>query len=104
MERKYKRTDANQTEVVEGLRKIGCSVAVTSAVGDGFPDIVVGRTDINGEKKNWLVEIKDGNKPPSKRRISPDQIEFHGQWRGQIAVVNSLDEAINLVLQHKGEK
>ncbi len=56
MERKYKRTDANQNEIVEGLRKVGCTVAVTSAAGDGFPDIVVGRTDISGERKNWLIE------------------------------------------------
>ncbi|MCP5007959.1 MAG: hypothetical protein GY941_29095 [Planctomycetes bacterium] len=80
---------------------MGCTVAVTSAAGNGFPDIVVGRTDITGERKNWLIEIKDGNKPPSERKLTPDQVKFHSQWRGQIAVVKSLDEALDLVLQHK---
>lgn len=93
-----KKIDANQPEIVKALRKIGCSVAITSAAGDGFPDIVVGRTDINGAKRNWLIEIKDGNKPPSARKLTNDQVIFHGNWNGQIDVVESAEEAINLVL------
>jgi hypothetical protein len=95
-------TDDNQTEIVKALRKIGCSVAVTSAVGDGFPDLVVGRIDINGDRKNWLVEVKDGNKPPSKRKLTPAQVDFHLAWKGQIAVVKSTVEALDLVLNIKG--
>ena len=37
-----KRTDENQIEIVKTLRQTGISVAVTSNLGDGFPDIVTG--------------------------------------------------------------
>ncbi len=96
-----KRTDANQVEIVKALREIGCSVAVTSGAGDGFPDIVAGRTDINGDKKNWLIEIKDGNKPPSAQKLTTKQVRFHSGWRGQIDIATSVDEAINLILSYQ---
>ncbi len=100
---KYARKiDANQPEIVKALRKIGCSVAITSGAGDGFPDIVVGRTDINGERKNWLIEIKDGDKPLSAQKLKPLQVKFHAGWLGQIDVVNSAQGAINLVLNING--
>lgn len=53
-------------------------------VGDGFPDIVVGRY-----RQNVLVEIKDGEKPPSKRALTPDEIEFRDGWLGWYEVVES---------------
>jgi len=88
-----RKIDANQPEIVEGLRAIGCSVAITSAAGDGFPDLVVG---YYGE--NYMLEVKDGNKIPSKRKLTPEQEQFHINWRGQIQIVNNLDEAIAAVL------
>ncbi len=91
-----KRTDANQVDIVKALREIGCSVAVTSGAGDGFPDIVAGRG-----KKNWLIEIKDGNKPPSAQKLTTDQVRFHSEWKGQIDIVTSVDEAVNLVLKYR---
>ena len=90
---KARKVDANQSDIVKGLRAIGCSVAITSGAGDGFPDLVVGYYG-----KNFLIEIKDGAKPPSKRKLTPEQEQFHIDWRGQIAVVKTLDEAIELVL------
>lgn len=99
-----KKIDANQPEIVAALRQIGCSVAITSAAGDGFPDIVVGRTDIYGYRRNWLIEIKNINNPPSQRKLTPDQIKFHGEWRGQIAVIESPEEALNLILNIKRGK
>ena len=87
------RIDANQKEIVSALRKVGASVAVTSNVAGGFPDIVAGF-----QGRNYLIEIKDGSKPPSGRKLTPDEIEFHQKWFGQISVVNSVDEAISLIL------
>ena len=60
------RVDANQPEIVRTFRDLGCSVAITSNVRDGFPDIVMGIHGIN-----VLVEIKDGSKVPSKRDRRP---------------------------------
>lgn len=88
-----KRVDANQKKVVEQLRKLGCSVAVTSMIGKGFPDFIVG---LRGSK-NFLIELKDGSKPPSQRKLTPDEVKFHAGWRGQIAVCNNIDEIIKLI-------
>ena len=93
-----KRVDANQPEIVSALRGIGCSVAITSAAGDGFPDLVVGRVDIHGDRKNWLIEVKDENKPPSERKLTKDQEKFHSEWRGQINVITNPKQAIDLVM------
>jgi hypothetical protein len=86
------KTDRNQREIVAALQAIGASVAITSAVGKGFPDLVVGMRG-----RNWLLEIKHGALSPSRRKLTPDQIEFKAGWRGHWAVVNSADEAIEVV-------
>ena len=90
---KARKIDANQPEIVKGLRAIGCSVAVTSSAGDGFPDLVVGYYN-----KNFLLEVKDGAKSKSRQKLTHEQEQFHINWRGQITVVKTLDEAIAAVL------
>lgn len=89
-----KRTDRNHAEIINALRKIpNLSVFSTHEVGKGFPDIVVGYKGIN-----YLIEIKDGNKPPSARKLTDAELQFHSNWRGQIKIVNNLDEVLNLLL------
>ena len=68
---------------------MGYSVAITSQLGDGFPDIIVGIKNIN-----IMFEIKDENKPPSKRQLTPDEAKFASLWRGQYSVIESLEQAI----------
>ena len=87
-----KRVDANQKNVVQQLRKLGCSVAITSSLGKGFPDFVIG---VRG--KNYLIELKDGAKTPSQRKLTPDESHFHALWRGQIDVCNDIGEIIKLI-------
>ena len=86
------KVDANQTEIVNALRKIGASVTSTAAQHKGFPDLVVGYKGVN-----YLMEIKDSNKPPSQRKLTPDQIIFHKSWNGQIAVVTSVQDAFDVL-------
>lgn len=86
------RVDANQPEIVQTFRDLGCTVAITSNVRDGFPDIVVGIHGIN-----VLVEIKDGSKPPSKRKLTPDEQEWHDNWKGGVVIVESVEDVISLV-------
>jgi len=88
--RRAARVDANQRQIVEGLRKIGASVWITSAIGDGGPDLVVG---FHG--RNWLFEIKDGSKSPSRRDLTRGERDFAESWRGQWAVITSFDEALD---------
>lgn len=75
--RRAAKIDANQTRIVDALRAGGATVFITSAVGDGFPDLVVGYC---GE--TFLIEVKDGAKAPSRRRLTADQERFHGAWTG----------------------
>ena len=92
--RKRARKDMNQDEIVSTFRYLGFSVAITSALGGGFPDIVIGKNE-----KNWLVEIKNGDLSPSERELTDDEKDFHEKWKGKIFIVNSVDEAITLVLK-----
>ncbi len=87
--RQAAKTDANQTSIVKALRSVGCTVQTLAAVGNGCPDILVG---FRGS--NYLMEIKDGDKVPSKRRLTPDQVEWHRQWFGKAVVIKSIDEAL----------
>jgi|TARA_R110000824_G_scaffold132891_1_gene295430 hypothetical protein len=87
------RTDTNAKDIDKALERIGATVAKTDGVASGFPDRVVG---FNG--KNILLEYKDGSRPPSRRRLNPLQKEWHKRWAGQVAVVNSPEEAIAVVL------
>lgn len=90
--RRAARQDANHRDIVEALRAIGASVADTSGVGGGFSDLVVG---FRG--RNYLVEVKDGRKPPSARKLTQDQKDFVAGWRGHWACVMSPDDAIELI-------
>ena len=90
---RIKKVDANQKQIVQGLRKYpGISVSHTHIIGDGFPDIVVG---FRGS--NFLFEIKDGSKPPSARKLTPDEEIWHNKWAGQIEIVKNIDEILNLM-------
>tara|TARA_R110000868_G_scaffold140227_2_gene355577 strand:+ start:899 stop:1189 length:291 start_codon:yes stop_codon:yes gene_type:complete len=80
----YKRVDNCQVQVVKALRDLGATVQHLHAVGKGCPDIVVGFKD-----KNLLLEIKDGD----KKVLTPDQVNWHKLWKGQVNVVTSVDEA-----------
>jgi hypothetical protein len=90
--RRAAKVDANQAEIVEALRAIGCTVQLLHMVGQGCPDLLVGYRG-----HNWLLEVKDGNKPPSRRRLTDDEQEWFNEWNGTAVVVNSVEEAIAAV-------
>jgi len=88
--RRRAKIDANQPDIVKALRKAGAFVQSLAECGGGVPDILCG---FGG--KTFLLEIKDGSQPPSKRELTPDQIAWHLEWRGgPCVVVNSVDEAL----------
>jgi hypothetical protein len=89
-----KRTDSNHVEIIKALRKIpNLSVFSTHEVGKGFPDIVIGYKGIN-----YLIEIKDGKKPPSARKLTDSEVKFHQDWNGQISIIKNLDELLQIIL------
>ena len=88
--RKHGKIDANQAEIVAVLRRCGFSVQSLASVGNGCPDLLVGRG-----LENFLLEVKDGNQPPSKHRLTDEEKEWHAGWRGQVTTVHSVDEALS---------
>lgn len=81
------RTDANQKEIAKVLRAAGCSVVSLHRVGDGVPDLLVGRGG-----KNYLLEVKIEG-----RGLNDRQQDWHRTWGGQSAVVTTPEGALYAV-------
>lgn len=79
--------DANHAEIASAFEQLGCTVADTSALGDDFPDIVVGTAG-----RNLLVEIKT-----DAGKLSHGQDGFRERWRGQYDVVRNCGDVVLLV-------
>lgn len=84
--------DANQPIIVKALRSAGAAVQHLHAVGAGCPDLLC---SIDG--RNFLVEVKDGDKPKSAQKLTPDQQKWHIEWRAPVYIVNSQAQAVDLV-------
>jgi hypothetical protein len=88
--RRAAKVDRNQGEICAALRNVGATVQSLAAVGGGVPDLLVGF-----RRQTFLLEVKDGKKPPSARELTPDQVDWHCAWGGGVCVVvNSVDEAL----------
>lgn len=87
-----KKIDDNQNLIVRQLRRCGVSVAITSMVGNGFVDLVLG---FRG--RNYLIELKDGNKSASRKQLTDDEKDFFDSWNGQVNKAESFDE-IKLII------
>lgn len=91
--RKYGKIDANQTAVVSALRAAGATVQSLAAVGGGVPDLLVGY-----KSHTILMEVKDGNKPPAQRKLTEDQLKWHGAWNGgTLCVVDGPEAALRVL-------
>jgi hypothetical protein len=75
------------------------SVQSLSAVGKGVPDLLVGWHGIN-----VLLEVKDGGKAASRRKLTPDEQRWKNTWSGQVAVVTNPEEAIEAVVRTAKER
>jgi Holliday junction resolvase len=94
---KYARKiDANQPEIVKALRAAGCTVEHLHAVGSGCPDLLCAI-----DNHTFLIEVKDGAKPPSEQKLTPHQIEWHAGWKAPVHIVNSIDGALAVVVIYK---
>lgn len=93
------KADANQKPIVAALRAIGAKVAPTHGVGQGFPDLVVtyrGRT--------MLLEIKDPTQPKHRHELTPAQKDFHADWTGEIHIVFTVEQAIEILMRGHHEQ
>lgn len=93
MRRRAAKVDANQSAVVDALTRHGAKVLSLAAIGDGVYDLLVGH-----RRQLMLMEVKDGDKPPSARQLTALQIEFRREWDGYpLHVVTSVDEALEVL-------
>jgi len=81
------RRDGNHAEIKQALEDCGCSVWDTADVGEGFPDLVVGR-----QGKTHLVEIKTAT-----GKEKPKQRDARAAWRGSWHVVRTVQQALAVV-------
>jgi len=90
--RRAARVDENQGLIVKALRACGATVRIITQ-GDGIPDLLVGYRG-----HTILMEVKDGNKPPSARQLTTAEQIFFDQWNGgKLFIVNSVEEALDVL-------
>jgi len=86
------RVDANHRDIVSALEGIGCYVVDCAHVGRGFPDLLV------AWRGKWtLIEVKDGDKKPSARKLTARQVVFHAEAAAKgapVRVVTDVESAI----------
>lgn len=76
------------------LRKIGAVVTPLHAVGKGVSDLLV------SFRQKWLVmEVKDGAKPPSARKLTKDEERWIGEQRAPVYIVTSPIEAVDIAMR-----
>lgn len=86
--------DGNHSDIRDAFRARGFSWRDTHMIGKGFPDGVAGMYG-----QNLLVEIKDPSKPPSSRKLTPDEQAFHNEWQGAVVVVMTEADVESIYLQ-----
>jgi hypothetical protein len=87
-----KRRDLNEPAIVEVLRACGLTVVRMDALDLLIGGVIRGRSDMR------LIEVKDGNRPPSARRLTEEEARFIDEWNGPAPwVVRSVDEALCLI-------
>ena len=93
--RRAARRDQTESTIVHALRATGCSVAYWGI--DGAPDLVVGHLG-----RTFLLEVKQppgpkGGASADGQKLGELQLVWHAAWRGHVAVVRSVQEALDLV-------
>jgi hypothetical protein len=71
-----KRRDANHGEIKSLYERLGCSVRDTADI-PGALDLIVGYRGVDAR-----VEIKDGSKIPSARKLTPAEQDEIERWKG----------------------
>lgn len=75
----YHRLDANHRDIRAGLEAIGATCESKGPV-----DLLVGFRGVN-----YLLEIKTAT-----GKVRPSQERFMGAWKGQVAVVRTIQQAL----------
>ena len=93
--RRAARPDDNHTEVSKAFARLGWSVLDIHQLPN-CADIVVGKND-----RNIIIEIKDGEKAPSRQKLTPGEQKFHDRWNGELRIVTCIQDVIDLDAEHR---
>jgi len=101
MSRRHRQThrpDANHFDILNAYLEMGCTVLDVHK-STGALDLVVGNWGIND-----IVEIKDGSKVPSARKLSDTEQQVFTGWKGRSPVlIESIQDAVTHVYRMKRE-
>jgi hypothetical protein len=90
--RRAARRDDNEKQIIDALRR--CGAYVKAINDDGTFDLLVAYN-----KRTFLLEIKDGDKAPSARKLTDAEQKFHDEWpNDNLYIVTSVDEALALLI------
>ena len=92
------RTDHNQTEIIDYCESKGFAVLNISSLKNCC-DIIISK-----DGYTICVEIKDGKKPPSARKITDGEEAFRQRWKGAWRLVKCTADVDNLMLSMKERK
>lgn len=84
-----KRLDANHTQIVNDLRKMGYHVYDLNLSGGGLTDIMVHRND-----RTFFVELKVKGASAVVKRT---QIAFLSTWQGFCGIARSLEDVLAII-------
>ena len=87
-----RRSDRNQLELMKQIRQLGATVTSLHEVGNGVPDLLVGYRGLN-----FLFEVKDPQQPPSKRKLTLMEQDWHESWRGKVQIIESIDDVMTIL-------
>lgn len=87
--RRAARRDTNEAAIIRGLEQCGYKVWQLNS----WVDLLVYRADC----KLRVLEVKNPDKPPSKRRLTPTEKEFLVSVGACGGVVLTLEEALELL-------
>ena len=84
------RIDGNHTEIVAEFRRLKWYVLDIHTLKNCC-DILVSKDFIT-----YAIEIKDGNKPPSQRKLTSGELSFSKEWKGNFALILSVNDVQRL--------
>ena len=89
------RRDANEADIIAALREAGCEV--WQLCKDEPADLLVAAPAefSYGHHNLSLLEVKDGSKPPSARKLTAKQVDTHKRW--PVIVVEDVQQALQAV-------
>ena len=90
--RRAARRDDNEKQIIDALRR--CGAYVKAINDDGTFDLLVAYNN-----RTFLIEVKDGAKAPSARKLTDAEQKFHDEWpNDNLHIIKSVDEALALLL------